>query len=259
MFPPLPALSAECEQELNYMRYKTHSKRTNRLIPKNYAEFWKVAKKAGVYNKKKISTVLAEEYSLKTPAKSVSWIRENGKCLDNMVAKKSTIAGAGRGGFARRSISKGEMVVPVPLVHITDRTVLSTATMMDSGDDDEGAESSTKEKEQLLVNYCFGHGESSLLLCPMTNAALVNHCGKKIECGPNGPNAIYQWASPGWDANTARYLEKTIEDLAEVSTHFKSCRDAYLAASRISYILLLIRLLECLILFITFSCPPVSR
>ena len=51
---------------------------------------------------------------------------------------------------------------------------------------------------QLLMNYCFGHKESKLiLLCPQTNA----HCSTRHKEGANtcnngnDPNARVQWAS----------------------------------------------------------------
>lgn len=68
---------------------------------------------------------------------------------------------------------------------------------------------------QLLENYCFGHNESSLLLCPETNAVLINHCSHRTkECGPEGPNAEYRWSS-GWDATSDSWRDKTLEEIAQ--------------------------------------------
>jgi hypothetical protein len=70
--------------------------------------------------------------------------------------------------------------------------------------------------KQLLLNYCFGHDESSLLLCPITNAILINHCSDRTkECGEDGPNAEYRWDTE-WDRDTKRWLEMTLHEIAEV-------------------------------------------
>eukprot|EP00542_Grammatophora_oceanica_P001423 CAMPEP_0194070020 /NCGR_PEP_ID=MMETSP0009_2-20130614/87956_1 /TAXON_ID=210454 /ORGANISM="Grammatophora oceanica, Strain CCMP 410" /LENGTH=289 /DNA_ID=CAMNT_0038723257 /DNA_START=60 /DNA_END=926 /DNA_ORIENTATION=- len=67
--------------------------------------------------------------------------------------------------------------------------------------------------KQLLLNYCFGHAESSLLLCPYTSAILLNHCSPRQsrDCG-DGPNAKVRIQS-GWDKSTSSWLEMTVEDM----------------------------------------------
>ena len=40
---------------------------------------------------------------------------------------------------------------------------------------------------QLLINYCFGHRKSEILLCPTTSVALVNHSKEKA-------NAKIRWS-----------------------------------------------------------------
>jgi len=97
---------------------------------------------------------------------------QNGYCLDNIVAGRSNIAQAGRGAFAHRSLKEGQVIVPVPLLHFSNEDDLS----MHEGND----------RKDLLLNYCFGHEKSSLLLCPLTSASLVNHS--------NSPNAKIVWA-----------------------------------------------------------------
>jgi len=41
--------------------------------------------------------------------------------------------------------------------------------------------------KQLLLNYCFGHRKSEILLCPTTSVALINHSSKE-------PNVEIRWA-----------------------------------------------------------------
>lgn len=164
-----------------------------------------------------IAHALATELSVNK--RSTAFLREHGMCLDNILPGPSTIPGAGQGAFAARPLSKGERVVPVPLLHMPDRSVF----VRDSADGGGG----TIRTEELLINYCFGHSESTLLLCPVTNSLLINHCSPRRAGGCGGgeaidgadisdtPNAKLQWAVD-WDPNTPRSLTKTVEELAQV-------------------------------------------
>jgi hypothetical protein len=137
--------------------------------------------------------------------RDVDWIVSHGMCLENLIPRVSGIKQAGQGGFAQWPLRKGEIVVPVPLLQILDREVLS----MYSNEDGE------KTGTQLLLNYCFGHRESTLLLCPDTNAILINHCSdRQNECGSQGPNAKFQWAS-GWEAENDRWLNMSIDEMSQ--------------------------------------------
>ncbi|KAG7362845.1 SET methyltransferase domain containing protein [Nitzschia inconspicua] len=137
------------------------------------------------------------------------WIKENGKCLENLIPKKSTIPDAGFGGFAQFPISKGEIVVPAPVLHVVNKETL----MLYERDVED------PEKHEigmsLLINYCLNHPESSLLLCPMTSAILLNHCSERTrDCGPTGPNAMIRW-STGWDDPSVEWREKTLDAIRE--------------------------------------------
>ena len=103
------------------------------------------------------------------------WIRENGVCVENLVPGPSSVPMAGRGAIAQHAIAAGDVVVPVPMLQVLDRSALR---MYDEEDN--------FVLEQLLLNYCFGHADSTMLLCPMTNAALINHDSQQ-------PNAEIQW------------------------------------------------------------------
>lgn len=117
----------------------------------------------------------------------------HGKCLDNIRYGKSNIPHAGRGAFATRSIrsesvifimellcllylfnmtfavsyTEGGLVAPAPLLHIPDRDILTMyAEKLDDRTGEEYRDISKPIGHQLLVNYCFGHKASSILLCP---------------------------------------------------------------------------------------------
>ena len=197
-----------------------YSNRTFSLIPNTIAELEGLD--------------LSSEHFLahsKLKRRSEEWIRSNGKCLDNISPGKSTLSQAGMGGFAKRLIRKGEDVVPVPVLLISNSNILNMG-----GDDkklDEnlfrrfteyfGRSKAGTPRKQLLLNYCFGHGESRMLFCPQSNAALVNHCSARTswdgQCDESGPNAALRWASD-WDKSTSATLRLGLENISKVRQAF---------------------------------------
>ena len=166
----------------------------------------------------------------KLERRSEEWIRTNGKCLDNISPGRSTLSQAGMGGFAKRMIRKGDDVVPVPVLLISDSEILN----MEGDDIDEslfkritkyfGRSHVNTRRKQLLLNYCFGHGESKMLFCPQSNAVLVNHCSARSQwggqCGEGGPNAALRWATD-WDKATAATLRLGLEEVSKVRGAFQ--------------------------------------
>ena len=134
------------------------------LLPSDRKEFEYM--KASVTSKDDLTEFLAIYKGLNT--KTVEDIREHGMCLERMKPGKSTIPQAGQGGFAQYKISKDEMIVPSPVLHIMDKAALELH--------DENGETIGM---QLLINYCLSHPESTVLLCPDTNALLINHCSTR--------------------------------------------------------------------------------
>jgi hypothetical protein len=179
---------------------KNTDKLVAKLLPKTQAEVTEIQSK--VKSKKDLPMYLAQTAGLSphTP----DWIRSHGMCMEHMVPRKSMLQQAGQGGVAQHRIRKGEMVVPAPLLQIMDKNVLALYD-----------HHKRRKGTQLLLNYCFGHAESSMLLCPDTNAVLINHCSKRTkECGPAGPNADYQW-SIGWDPTSDAWRTRSLDDIAK--------------------------------------------
>lgn len=188
-----------------------HSKveQVQKLLPKSQNDIDRVL--SLVKNPRKpheMTYAIAKELSVER--RSVDWIQRNGLCLDNIVPKRSINKRAGQGAFAQRFIAKGNVVTPAPLLQITNRDALRLPAFRKD----------TTDKWQLLLNYCLGHNDSGLLLCPNTNAILVNHCSdRRPDIHPcskqnhkdNKPNAEYRWAK--WDDNTDKWLGMTIEDM----------------------------------------------
>ena len=131
------------------------------------------------------------------------WLRNNGLCMDNLIQGHSEIEQAGRGAFATRTLKEGIMIAPAPLVHILDKAALN---MYNHQVDDNFQYLVSNEiiGQQLLLNYCFGHKDSTKLLCPFgSNTAFVNH-------SPT-PNAALRWSTH--HSHQTEWLNKTVEEL----------------------------------------------
>jgi hypothetical protein len=188
------------EQE---QKKKGMTEQTLALIPKTREQLVHVMNNRKGDSIKDIARSLAKY--LGTTPRSVEWIVEHGLCVENLIPGKSKIQQAGQGAIAQYPLKKGEMVVPAPLLQIVDRDVLATYDM-----------DNQKVGPQLLLNYCFGHAESSLLLCPDTNAILINHCSlRENKCGSKGPNARVQWASSGWEKDNDKWLQMSLSELGQ--------------------------------------------
>jgi hypothetical protein len=117
--------------------------------------------------------------------RSVDWLKDNGRCIDHIRPGRSEIAG--RGAFATRFLPRDTIITTSPLHHFPDNNVMKlyNITLYDGDwirlvDEVVG--------QQLLVNYCFGHHESTLLLCPYGSG--VNYINHSRE-----PNVRIQWAT----------------------------------------------------------------
>ncbi|CAB9507051.1 Guanylate cyclase [Seminavis robusta] len=167
---------------------------------------------------------LAEQLEriLGTNPRTPEWIQQHGMCLENLIPKPSTLPQAGQGGFAQHSIAKGEIVVPAPTLHILHKGVLAMTNHHDNHQ---------QQQQQLLLNYCWGNTQTTLLVCPITNAQLINHCSDrpgfpcpKLNKGSGndtstststGPNARIEWADSSWDPSTREWLNMTIPQMMQ--------------------------------------------
>lgn len=157
--------------------------------------------------------------SLQLEQRSLKWLENNGLCMDNIIARQSTLDEAGRGIFATREIKKGELIVPLPILHILDRSEMN----MYGWERDANAQRVRTGEyigQQLYLNYCFGDNASSVLLCPVSNGIIVNHKSARAAKAPNtyskegctdGPNGEVQWAD--WDDSNNVWLNLTMEEL----------------------------------------------
>jgi SET domain len=136
------------------------------------------------------------------------WIRQHGVCVEQLKSGPSTIAGAGQGAFAQFAIAAGDIVVPAPLLQVIDRMALRIYNKNNNKHSSNPDGTKNGFTEQLLVNYCLGHAESTLLLCPTTNAALINHDRHRV-------NAAFRWHSSSSSSTTSnsKYWNQTVDEL----------------------------------------------
>ena len=144
--------------------------------------------------------------------RSLEWLEEFGSCADHLHAGESTIAQAGRGAFARRDLPKGSLVAPFPLIHIPERKRLEMYNLTKNSLGESIVENwQTPSQYQLLLNYCMGHNESTLLLCPFgIFNMLINHSQK--------PNVKMAWAAMSRSNHHPSWFNLTILQLGEIQS-----------------------------------------
>ena len=93
------------------------------------------------------------------------WLQRHGTCGDHIRAGLSTLPQAGHGAFASRYLPEGTVVAQLPLIHVTNRSRLNMYHFSKE-DPTRPSPEEGQRPPQLLLNYCYGHNESTLLLCP---------------------------------------------------------------------------------------------
>jgi len=146
-------------------------------------------------------------FNVPNALRSREWLQENGRCLDNIAVKKSTVQSAGRGAIATRSIKKGEIITTSPVLQHNRQYM--TMYMHEGGANESQIVEKTK---QLIFNYMYGHKNSNLMLWPIAPAVnAINHItGDKV-------NAKIQWSS--FPHHKAEWLNKTTSEVLGI---FKS-------------------------------------
>ena len=147
-----------------------------KLLPDTFDEIRAVADIGG-----------AARNQLPTSIRSVDWLEENGSCIDNLKPGMSEKKERGRGAFATHSIRKGDVVVMSPLLYVFRDKLEYSFT-----DDDH----TKKNMTQQVINYCFGHPDSPVLLWPYAPVVnLINH-------DSTNNNLLLRWADdskqPDW-------------------------------------------------------------
>ncbi|KAG7342924.1 SET methyltransferase domain containing protein [Nitzschia inconspicua] len=213
-FDKFPNLSLDMQGDvMDFMLQKVlrtatgaNAKTITSLIPANPHKLKKVKKAGGTFM-----------YRYQDMIKSNKWLHKNGFCLGAIRQGPSTIPHAGRGAFATRRIAKGDAITVSLMVHIASTDLMDMYPILT---ETKGGTTSTiydksKERigEQILVNYAFGHPESSLLLVPLgTQVTLINHGSKQA-------NVFITWSGEKGDVieNGDAYLHDSVEELSGVA------------------------------------------
>jgi hypothetical protein len=141
--------------------------------------------------------------------RSVEYLQEHGKCVDNIVPKQSTIPHAGRGAFATRFIPKGGLVAPAPLVHISDKSFVNMYGETKGPNGNVIRDEENIVHKQIILNYCFSHPNSTLLLFPYSsNVVYINHHSTDY-------NAKLRWTNDFDFYHHKEWLEKSVDFLED--------------------------------------------
>ena len=106
--------------------------------------------------------------------RSLDFLQQYGKCLDHIRPGRSTIRQAGHGAFATRNLPAGTVITASPL-HVVHERFMEMYRISRDNDNDNDSDSDHSQwlrhldqvqHYQLLYNYCFGHADSTMLLCP---------------------------------------------------------------------------------------------
>ena len=144
--------------------------------------------------------------------REVSWLEEHGQCMDNIRPGTSTNVDAGRGAFAHRFIPKGGLVAPAPVIHVANYEAMRVFTRREDPHDRGNYLPNHQGpwNYQLFLNYCFGHHDSTLVLCPYgLLTALINHSAQR-------PNTRIVWSK---EMRHADWRETPIDQWATKFTH----------------------------------------
>lgn len=139
-------------------------------------------------------------FSARSSLQSVEFLQENGACLDNIIVGTSTIPQAGQGAFASRTIRKGTTITTAPVITLEREQLLLWDTI------DDGNETHFNHVgHQLLLNYCYGHEESSLIFFPYSPSVnFINH-GIADEA-----NAEIRWST--FPYHKSEWLNGTLQE-----------------------------------------------
>lgn len=172
-------------------------KRTIGILPREEREVNAVLERGG-----------SAMYNLPDRVRSPEWLEQHGSCLDNIRPGDSKIDMAGKGAFATRKIGEGEIIAPLPVIHVHRRHMEIYGSSYES---DRNA-TIRYEGQRLIQNYCYGHPDSSLLLFPYSPVVnYVNHAPSQVgKSGSPFANAKIRWSSK---FNTQEWMNLSPEDL----------------------------------------------
>ena len=171
---------------------------------------------------------LLRDFHQPRATRSKEWLREHGACIDHIRAGTSTIQlssaatngvpvdattdSIGRGAFARRFIPRGTKITSSPLIPIFNRAMLDLYEPMPNPFDANlttlsPPSTSSPTGKQIILNYCWGHSESTMLLCPYGSGInYINHNQSLV-------NVQTQWSKRNFLKHDPTWLNATVEEM----------------------------------------------
>jgi hypothetical protein len=201
--------SAEVRQDADAVQQDQDNRQTQELLKVKWDELRSKAdlrtQSALPQYVEKVLQSNGTQFSLGEGTRPIEEIREHGQCVDKIRIESSAIFEAGRGGFANVAIEQGEVVSPFAVAQLN-----RTLQLSENRDNKPDAAS-----ERLLLNYCIGHPESTLLLYPyITITMLINHASPTSGPGKPKPNAKLQLST--WKHANQQAFEMTAHDITHL-------------------------------------------
>jgi hypothetical protein len=119
-----------------------------------------------------------------------------------------TVGIISEGAFAKRDLPKGTIITASPLIHFPNRKIMDLFNIKPNSsgrqfrDVDRGPYG-----QQVLINYCFGHPESTILLCPYGAGANFINANRTLA------NVKVQWSQDGSLNHHAEWLSTKPENM----------------------------------------------
>jgi hypothetical protein len=168
--------------------------------------------------------------SVPNAIRSTDWLTEHGWCLDRVQVKPRSSLGHGTAGssnnnpklhrppfertvVARLDIAAGEVVAPAPLIHLSRQhtDLLWVEAAAAQATDASSSPTVMWRGHQLLLNYCYGHASSSLLLFPYSPLVNLVHPADPLK--NQTANVALRWSKrmphPEWlEFNVSTLLQQ---------------------------------------------------
>ena len=153
--------------------------------------------------------------------RNLEWLDEFGYCQDHLKPGISSLPQAGRGAFCNRDLPAGTVVGYSPLVHIGHYGKEIFTIEYPNKENNE----KRRRQYDLILNYSFGHANSTVLLTPygaMVN--YINHSKEKANVKIRWPDKELVAHKPYWLEKTPEQLRDTIEKIG-LSLEYVALRD----------------------------------
>ncbi|CAB9501525.1 Guanylate cyclase [Seminavis robusta] len=222
---PIP-LRRGLKQSTNlYRRFQMFRDKNPQVDSKVFGALWEEFVKHTVYNESRIlgafyntpselemldRNMTLKQIRVHEGTRTKQWLFDHGTCADHIRADVSTIRQAGRGAFATRDLPNGAIVSSLPLIQIINKNVLEMYELKDIKT--RKLEQRRRVGYQLLLNYCYGHVNSTMLLCPYGPIVnMVNHNQTRA-------NVKLRWSDPERGNHEPGMLQQPIDTFSEDRT-----------------------------------------